>query len=108
MGWEEILKSNGLVQKVANLEEAELWLGFLAEKSPTMRKALDETDLNYSGVKNFFELADDNLVINTLRAGIKEYEDSHPEIKNRSSSQESWRRQQLVEFLDESKKIIGY
>ena len=108
MSWEDMLKSNGLGQQVANLEEAELWLEFLVQKSTTMRKILLESDLRYWGVLNFFELADDNLVINALRAGIKEYEDSHPAIKNRSSSQEkNWRIKQLLEFLEESKRIIG-
>ena len=108
MSWKDLLKTNGLGQKVANLEEAELWLGFLAEKSPTMRKILDESDLRYWGILNFFELADDNLVINALKVGIKEYEDSHPAIKNRTSSQEkSGRVKQLLEFLEESKRIIG-
>ncbi len=103
MSWENILKIDGLGQQVANLEEAELWLKFLAEKSPTMREILDETDLNYSGYKNFFELADDNLVINTLRAGIKEYEDTHLT----PSQSENPRIKQLIEFLDATKRIIG-
>ena len=86
MGWQEIIKSNELGQKVRALPDAEIYTKFLWEKSSNMKRILDNSwdklseDFNHeeglmqSGVFNWFIYANDNLVSEAITAAINDYE----------------------------------
>ena len=86
MNWEKVLKSNNLGQKVRALPNAEGYTKVLWEKSSNMKRILDNSwsklseDFNHeeglmqSGVFNWFNYANDNLVSEAITAGLNDYQ----------------------------------
>ena len=107
MGWEEILKSNGLGQKVMSLPDAETYLKVLWGISNNMIAILDNSwhkidpeDKTEGWPFNWFSIADDNLASEAIKAALNDYESGGYDYSNMDPNH------QFVQFMDGLKALV--